>query len=88
MQRMEGNLIATLHEHIGRIEHIQVADSPGRHEPGTGEIHYLNVLAALDTLGYQGYVGLEYNPTTSSEASFAWLPGDRSGMLAVSDLRF
>jgi hydroxypyruvate isomerase len=66
---------------------IQVADSPGRHEPGTGEIHYLNVLAALDALGYQGYVGLEYNPTTSSEASLAWLPGDRSGMLAVSDLR-
>jgi hydroxypyruvate isomerase len=87
MQRMEGNLIATLHEHIGQIEHIQVADSPGRHEPGTGEIHYLNVLAALDALGYQGYVGLEYNPTTSSEASFAWLPGDRSGLLAVSDLR-
>jgi hydroxypyruvate isomerase len=62
------------------------ADSPGRHEPGTGEIHYLNVLAALDTLGYQGYVGLEYNPTTNSEASLAWLPEDRSGMLAVSDL--
>ena len=87
MQRMEGNLIATLHQHIGQIEHIQVADPPGRHGPGTGEIHYLNVLAALDVLGYQGYVGLEYNPTTSSEASFAWLPGDRSGMLAVSDLR-
>jgi hydroxypyruvate isomerase len=87
MQRMEGNLIATLHEHIGQIEHIQVADSPGRHEPGTGEIHYLNVLAALNALGYQDYVGLEYNPTTSSEASLAWLPGDRSGMLAVSDLR-
>src|SRR5438128_9186870 len=87
MQRMEGNLIATLHEHIGRIEHIQVADSPGRHEPGTGEIHYLNVLAALDTLGYQGYIGLEYNPTTCSEPSLAWLPEDRRGMLAVSDLR-
>jgi hypothetical protein len=72
--------------HLGRGIRIdaQVADSPGRHEPGTGEIHYLNVLAALDALGYQGYVGLEYNPTTSSEASFAWLPGDRSGMLAVS----
>ena len=38
-------------------------------------------------LGYQGCVGLEYNPTTSSEAGFAWLPGDRSGMLAVNDLR-
>jgi len=86
MQRMEGNLIATLHQHIGQIEHIQVADPPGRHGPGTGEIHYLNVLAALDALGYQGYVGLEYNPTTSSEASFAGLPEDRSGMLAVGYL--
>jgi len=86
MQRMEGNLIAILQQHIGQIEHIQVVDPPGRHEPGTGEIHYLNVLAAPDAAGHQGYVGLEYNPTTSSETSFAWLPGDRSGMLAVSDL--
>src|SRR5579864_8740397 len=59
MQRMEGNLIATLREHIGQIGHIQVADSPGRHEPGTGEISYRYVLAAIDALGYQGYVGLE-----------------------------
>jgi hydroxypyruvate isomerase len=75
--------------HLGRGIRIdaQVADSPGRHEPGTEEIHCLNALAALDTPGYQGYVGLEYNPTTSSEASLAWLPEDRSGMLAVSDLR-
>jgi hydroxypyruvate isomerase len=87
MQRMEGNLIATLREHIGQMGHIQVADSPGRHEPGTGEISYRNVLAAIDTLGYQGYIGLEYNPTSSSEASFAWLPADRRGMVNVSDLR-
>jgi hydroxypyruvate isomerase len=87
MQRMEGNLIATLREHIGQIGHIQLADSPARHEPGTGEIHYPHVLAALDELTYQGYVGLEYNPTTTSEASFAWLPPGRRDSIAVSDLR-
>lgn len=86
MQRMEGNVIATLREHIGQIGHIQIADSPGRHEPGTGEIHYPHVLAALDALGYQGYVGLEYNPTASSEESFAWLPGDRREEIAAGDL--
>jgi hydroxypyruvate isomerase len=86
MQRMEGNIIATLREHIAQIGHIQLADSPGRNEPGTGEIHYPHVLAALDALGYQGYVGLEYNPATSSEASFAWLPKEHRGSAAVSEL--
>jgi hydroxypyruvate isomerase len=87
MQRMEGNLIATLREHIGWIGHIQVADSPERHEPGTGEIHYPHVFTALERLGYQGYIGLEYNPTRSSEESFAWLPGDRRVAIGVRDLR-
>ena len=53
------------------------------HERSTISIYSRREIA----LGYQGCVGLENNPTTSSEASFAWLPGDRSGMLAVSDLR-
>jgi hydroxypyruvate isomerase len=87
MQRMEGNLIDTLRKHIGMMGHIQVADSPARHEPGTGEIHYTHVLAALDALRYWGYVGLEYNPSSSSEANFAWLPPDRRGPIAVSQLR-
>ncbi|MGZ3609002.1 MAG: hydroxypyruvate isomerase family protein [Ktedonobacteraceae bacterium] len=86
MQRMEGNLIATLREHIGWIGHIQIADPPERHEPGTGEIHYPHVLTILDSLGYQGYIGLEYNPTRSSEESFAWLPADRHGKIAANDL--
>jgi hydroxypyruvate isomerase len=86
MQRMEGNIIATLREHIAQIGHIQLADSPGRNEPGTGEIHYPHVLAALDALGYQGYAGLEYNPATSSEVSFAWLPKEHRGSAAVSEL--
>jgi hydroxypyruvate isomerase len=87
MQRMEGNIIATLREHSGLIGHIQIADAPERHEPGTGEIHFTNVLAALDELGYQGYVGLEYNPIASSEQSFTWLPDDRWDAIAVKDLR-
>jgi hydroxypyruvate isomerase len=75
MQRMEGNLVAKLREHIDVIGHVQIADSPGRGEPGTGEIHYPYVLGALEELGYDGYVGLEYNPTTAStEESLGWLP--------------
>ncbi|HKH12088.1 MAG TPA: TIM barrel protein [Rubrobacter sp.] len=89
MQRMEGNLVATLREHIGVIGHVQIADSPGRGEPGTGEIHYPFVLAELERLGYDGYVGLEYNPTTgTTEGSLGWLPeGLRGGDVAVSYLK-
>jgi len=89
MQRMEGNLVANLREHIGLIGHVQIADSPGRGEPGTGEIHYPFVLGELERLGYEGYVGLEYNPTTdTTEESLAWLPGKlRGGDVSVSDLR-
>ena len=89
MQRMEGNLVATLKENIGVIGHVQIADSPGRGEPGTGEIHYPYVLAELERLGYDGYVGLEYNPTTgTTEESLGWLPeGPRGADVAVSDLK-
>lgn len=89
MQRMEGNLVANLREHIGLIGHVQFADSPGRGEPGTGEIHYPFVLGELERLGYGGYVGLEYNPTTeTTEDSLAWLPKDLRGTdVAVSELR-
>jgi hydroxypyruvate isomerase len=86
MQRMEGNVIATLREHIGWIGHIQIADSPERHEPGTGEIHFPHVLTALDRLDYQGYIGLEYNPIKSSEESFTWLPADRRREITVENL--
>ncbi len=89
MQRMEGNLVATLREYIGVIGHVQVADSPGRGGPGTGEIHYPFVLAELEGLGYDGHVGLEYNPTTqTTEESLGWLPeGLRGADVAVSDLK-
>ncbi len=88
MQRMEGNLVANMREHIGEIGHVQIADSPGRGEPGTGEIHYPYVLAALEDLGYDGYVGLEYNPTRQkTEESLTWLPkGLRGGDVSPKDL--
>lgn len=72
-QRMEGNLTAFFADHIGQIGHIQIADSPDRHEPGTGEINYDYVFERLDALGYDGWVALEYKPSTSTEASFGWL---------------
>jgi hydroxypyruvate isomerase len=89
MQRMEGNLVANLREHIGLIGHVQIADSPGRGEPGTGEIHFPFVLDELERLGYDGHVGLEYNPTTGmTEESFGWLPKELRGEdVAVSELR-
>ena len=72
-QRMEGELGATLSAQIGRIGHIQIADNPGRHEPGTGEINYDWVLRHIDALGYDGWVGCEYRPQTNTEAGLGWM---------------
>jgi hydroxypyruvate isomerase len=63
MQIMEGNLIANLQKYIDRIGHFHVADVPGRHQPGTGEINYRNVLKAIAETKYDGYVAMEYSPT-------------------------
>ena len=78
MQRMEGDIIATIRAHAGRFGHIQLADSPGRNQPGTGELNFRAILAAIATSPYAGWVGLEYNPLGSSEQSLAWLhhPGN------------
>jgi hydroxypyruvate isomerase len=72
-QRMEGELIATMSRQLARIGHIQLADNPGRNEPGTGEIHYDNVFKALERIGYAGWVGCEYKPATTTEAGLGWL---------------
>jgi hydroxypyruvate isomerase len=72
-QRMEGNLLATMRDHVGQIGHIQIADSPDRHEPGTGEICYSFLLPAIDEIGYRGWVSLEYNPATTTEAGLSWV---------------
>lgn len=72
MQRMEGELAATIQKHFKRIAHIQIADNPGRNEPGTGEINYGFLFKLLDTLGYSGWVGCEYKPATTTEAGLGW----------------
>lgn len=72
-QRSEGELAATLQKHLARIGHVQLADNPGRHEPGTGEIHYPFLFAHLDRIGYSGWVGCEYKPAQSTEAGLHWL---------------
>lgn len=66
-QITEGHLIATIARNIDRIVHFHVADVPGRHEPGTGEINYANIFRTVDDLGYKGYFGLEFVPTKSPE---------------------
>ena len=62
MQLTEGNLIASLRDGIDQVGYVQIADVPGRHQPGTGEINYTRVFAALDDMGYKGPVGLECWP--------------------------
>ncbi|WP_119067802.1 hydroxypyruvate isomerase family protein [Rubrobacter indicoceani] len=88
MQRMEGNLIANLRANIAGISHVQIADSPDRREPGTGEINFARVLAELEAAGYKGHVGLEYNPTGEDTlASLDWIPGaSRSGDADLNSL--
>jgi len=88
MQRMEGNVVATLRERIDGITHIQVADSPDRGEPGSGELNWRFIFAALAELPYEGWIGLEYNPTTdATEDSLGWLPKEkRGGDVDVEDL--
>ena len=72
-QRMEGELIATIEKNLPRIAHIQLADNPGRHEPGTGEIAYERVFAAIDRAGYTGWIGCEYKPAGATDAGLGWM---------------
>jgi hydroxypyruvate isomerase len=71
-QRMEGELAATMQKHLARIGHIQLADNPGRNEPGSGEINYPFLFAHLDRIGYRGWIGCEYKPATTTEAGLGW----------------
>ena len=71
-QIIAGDLARTLEANIHRIGHVQIADNPGRHEPGTGEINYPYLFDLLDRLGYDGWVGCEYKPKASTEAGLGW----------------
>jgi hydroxypyruvate isomerase len=72
MQIMEGDLANTLQRLLGRIGHVQIADVPDRHEPGTGELNFDFLLAHLDRLGYAGWVGCEYNPRGDTLEGLTW----------------
>jgi hydroxypyruvate isomerase len=73
MQVMEGNLARTIESNLARIGHIQLADNPGRHEPGTGEINYPFLFGLIDKLGYSGWVGCEYAPLATTEDGLDWI---------------
>lgn len=73
-QVMEGNLAQTLESLLPRIGHIQLADNPGRHQPGTGEIRFPYLFEQLSRLAYSGWIGCEYRPSGRSEDSFDWMP--------------
>ena len=73
---------AAIDAHIGRIGHVQVADAPGRGEPGSGDLPIDDWLIRLATAGYDGHAALEYKPTTTTAESLAWLPAERRGARA------
>jgi hydroxypyruvate isomerase len=73
-QRTEGNIIWMLGQYIDQIGHIQLADSPGRMEPGTGELNFSNIFAAIDRLGYSDRIGLEYKPSRpDTNETLTWM---------------
>jgi hydroxypyruvate isomerase len=73
MQIMQGDLIRTFERLKDRIAHVQIADNPGRNEPGTGEINYSFILSELDRLGYDGWVGCEYRPKAGTTEGLGWM---------------
>ncbi len=73
MQIMEGDLARTIEANLPRIAHVQLADNPGRNEPGTGEINYPFLFQHLDAIGYGGWVGCEYKPKTTTAEGLGWL---------------
>ncbi len=73
MQIMEGNLTKTIQANLDKIVHIQIADNPGRNEPGTGEINYPNLFKSIDAAGYKGWIGCEYKPAGKTEDGLGWI---------------
>lgn len=73
MQIMEGDLAPTIERNLSRIGHVQLADNPGRNEPGTGEINYPFLFGFLDRVGYQGWIGCEYKPKTKTVEGLGWI---------------
>ena len=73
MQIMEGDLAPTIQRNLGSIRHLQLADNPGRNEPGTGEINYPFLFQFIDKVGYTGWIGCEYKPAKTTLEGLGWL---------------
>ena len=73
MQIMEGNLTRTIAQNISQISHVQIADVPGRHEPGTGEINFGHLFRQLDALGFEGWIGCQYSPLLNTQQGLDWI---------------
>ena len=73
MQIMEGDLAPTIQGNLARISHMQLADNPGRHEPGTGEINYPFLFDFIDRIGYTGWIGCEYKPAAATTEGLSWV---------------
>lgn len=73
MQIMQGDLLPTFERLQSKIGHVQIADNPGRHEPGTGEINHDFIFRRLDELGYDGWVGCEYRPAAGTSEGLGWM---------------
>jgi hydroxypyruvate isomerase len=78
MQVMEGDLAPTIERNLARIRHMQLADTPGRHEPGTGEINYPFLFDFIDRAGYAGWIGCEYKPAGGTRDGLGWLQSWRT----------
>ena len=72
MQRMEGELANTIKANLPKIAHLQLADNPGRNEPGSGEINYRFLFGFLDAIGYDGWIGCEYKPKGKTADGLGW----------------
>lgn len=73
MQIMHGDILRNIEKFLPHIAHIQFADNPGRHEPGTGELNFPTIFTQLDQLGYKGFASAEYFPKSTTERSLDWL---------------
>ena len=73
MQIMQGDLARNIERNMDIIRHIQIADNPGRHEPGSGEINYPYLFGYLDEIGYDGWIGCEYVPATTTTKGLGWI---------------
>jgi hydroxypyruvate isomerase len=84
MQIMEGDLARTIEANLSRIPHMQLADNPGRNEPGTGEINYAFLFEHIDRIGYKGWIGCEYKPKTKTVEGLSWIQPYLNGAQAAS----